>query len=67
MLITTGLSHWEGREDFYGVEMAWSHFDRSTNRRLIEKNGFSIIFEDLHPGNSPGDDDWHPIFLARGM
>ena len=67
MLITTGFSHWEGREDFYGVEMAWSHFDRETNCRLIEESGFSIIFEDLHRGNSPGDDDWHPIFLARGI
>lgn len=67
MLITTGSSDWEGREDFYGVEMAWSHFDREANRRLIEQSGFSIIFEDLHRGNSPGDDDWHPIFLARGI
>lgn len=65
MLVTMGRDDWEGEEGFYGVKMRWSHFDRDTNRRLIEENGFSIVFEDLHPGNSPGDDDWHPVFLAQ--
>ncbi len=65
MLITMGRSDWEGQEDFYGVNMEWSHFDRETNHRLIGESGFSIIFEDLHRGISPSDADRHPIFLSR--
>ena len=67
ILVTMGESDWEGEEDFLGVPMAWSHFDRSANRALIADCGFSILYEDLHPGNSSGDDDWHPIFLARAV
>ena len=65
LMITTGQNDWEGEEDFLGVQMAWSHFDGTTNRTLIEECGFSILFEDQHRDNSFGDDEWHPIFLAR--
>ena len=65
LLITTGGTDWEGQEDFLGVPMAWSHFDRAANRALIESAGFVILLEDRHSGNSCGDDDWHPIFLAQ--
>ena len=65
LLITTGQNDWEGEEDFLGVVMAWSHFDKRTNRALIENCGFSILLEDQHRGNSFGDDDWHPLFLAQ--
>ena len=67
ILVTMGEHDWEGQQDFLGVPMAWSHFDSATNRKLIEDSGFSVLFEDLHPGNSPGDDDIHPIFLARAI
>ncbi len=66
-LATMGNSDWEGEEEFLGVQMAWSHFDRSTNRTLIAEGGFSVLDEDLHPGNSPGGGDCHPIFLARAV
>lgn len=65
MLITTGSSAWEGEEDFLGVPMAWSHFDRAENRRLIADSGFAVVFEDVHEGNAFGDEESHPIFLAR--
>ena len=64
-LVTTGRSDWEGEQDFLGVRMTWSHFDTAANKDLIEDSGFTILFEDVHRGNSFGDDDWHPIFLAR--
>ena len=64
LLITMGRANWEGEEDFLGVQMAWSHFDRATNRTLIEDAGFTILWEDEHRGNSYGDDDWHPIIFA---
>lgn len=67
LLITTGQNEWEGEEEFLGVELAWSHFDKATNRDLIEQSGFSILYDDHHRGNSFGDDDWHPIFLARAV
>ena len=59
-----GRHDWEGEEDFLGERLAWSHFDRATNRVLIEDAGFAVLLEDRHPGNPPDDDDWHPIFLA---
>ncbi len=65
ILVTTGHSNWEGEEDFLGVRMHWSHFNQKANRALIEDCGFTVLFEDLHRGNSIGDDDRHPIFLAR--
>ena len=65
LLITTGRSDWEGEEDFLGVQMAWSHFDKETNRALLEDANFTVLLEDEHRGNSCGDDDWHPIFLAQ--
>lgn len=67
ILVTMGKSDWEGEADFLGAPMAWSHFGPATNRRIIEDSGFSILFEDIHPGNCPGDDDVHPIFLARAL
>ena len=65
LLLTTGRTDWEGEEDFLGARMAWSHFDRSTNRSLIEDAGFEIVSDDLHRGNAFADKNWHPIFLAR--
>ncbi len=65
LLITTGRTDWEGEDEFLGAQMAWSHFDKATNRGLIESYGFRIVWEDEHRGNSFGDNDWHPIFLAQ--
>lgn len=64
LLLTTGRTDWEGEEDFLGARMAWSHFDRATNRGLIEAAGFEVVSDDLHKGNAFADKDWHPIFLA---
>lgn len=65
LLITMGRSDWEGVEDFLGVEMSFSHFDREANRSLIEDSGFSILREDRHPDNLPGAAGFHPVSLAR--
>ncbi len=67
ILVTTGRSDWEGEEDFLGVQMLWSHFDEAANGELIRDSGFTVLFEGLHRGNSIGDNDWHPIFLARAV
>lgn len=65
LMLTTGRTDWEGEEQFLGAKMAWSHFDRDTNRGLIEAAGFEVVSDDLHKGNAFADKDWHPIFLAR--
>ena len=64
IMATMGNADWEGEEEFLGVQMAWSHFDRSASRALIEDADFFILMEDTHPGEFPGDDHGHPIFLA---
>jgi SAM-dependent methyltransferase len=35
------------RDDFFGVPMAWSHFDADTNRRLLVDAGFSLEIADV--------------------
>ena len=68
LLVTTGRSDWEGEEDFLGVPMQWSHFDRAANRQLIAGSGMEILFEDLHAGNPIDDKETrHPVFLARAV
>lgn len=66
LLTTTGRSNWEGEEDFLGVQMPYSQFDKAANRDLIEGSGFEILAEDVHQGiSTTRKDTWHPIFLAR--
>jgi hypothetical protein len=38
-----GLTDWEGTEEFYGIEMFWSHYSSEKNVEIIEKSGFKII------------------------
>ena len=44
ILMSTGLTSWEGVEDWYGVPMSWSHYDADTSLRLIKDTGFEIMF-----------------------
>ena len=67
LLITTGRIRWEGSEDFLGTEMSWSHFDGATYEDMLRECGFDIVLSDRHRGNTPDEDDWHPIFLARAV
>ncbi len=67
LLVTMGRDDWDGHEIFHGVPMCWSHYDRTASRGLVTEAGFSLFLEDLHRGNSQGDDDWHPVFLARAV
>jgi SAM-dependent methyltransferase len=51
------------QETYFGVPMAWSHFDAATNRRLIEAGGLQIEWAERVP------DGWGPashlFVLAR--
>lgn len=43
LLVTMGSSEWEGVEEFYGVNMFWSHCGREKNLEIIENAGFKIM------------------------
>ncbi len=45
LLINTGISESEGKNNFFGVPMFWSNFNPKTTLELVKKAGFSIIFE----------------------
>ncbi len=44
MLASVGASDWEAVEDYYGVDMFWSHFDPLTTQSLITEAGLDIGF-----------------------
>lgn len=44
MLASVGASEWEEVEEYYGVDMFWSHFDPTTTQSLITEAGFDIEF-----------------------
>lgn len=47
MLICLGSDEWEATDDYYGVEMFWSHYDPRRSLQLVENAGFRIIFQDI--------------------
>jgi hypothetical protein len=55
-------------EEFFGVEMYWSHYDRARYRDLLTEAGFEIIDEQTltHGYRDDGAPvEQHPLFLAR--
>jgi ubiquinone/menaquinone biosynthesis C-methylase UbiE len=44
MLASVGASEWEEVEEYYGVDMFWSHFDPTTTQSLITEAGFDVEF-----------------------
>jgi SAM-dependent methyltransferase len=62
LLVTMGVSDWVGSDDdFYGVTMHWSHYDAATNRDLVARAGFDIVFDEIDPSG----DERHLVILAR--
>lgn len=61
MLITIGSSEWEGIEEFYGVEMFWSHYSPVKSLQMIKDSGFQIIFDKHVESNG----EKHYWILAR--
>jgi len=42
-LATLGYEEWESCEEFCGVTMHWSHYDKDKNLQLVKQTGFEII------------------------
>ena len=60
-LVTMGSSEWEGIEDFYGVEMYFSHYGPEKNRDIIERAGFKIVLDEIDASGG----ERHQVVLAR--
>lgn len=61
ILVTMASSEWEGIEDFYGVEMYWSHYGPEKNREIIERAGFEVILDEIDTRGG----EKHQVILAR--
>ena len=61
ILVTMASSEWEGIEDFYGVEMYWSHYGPEKNREIIGRAGFEVILDEIDTGGG----EKHQVILAR--
>lgn len=44
ILVSIGSSDWEGTEEYYGVEMYWSHYAPERTATIIAECGFEVIF-----------------------
>ena len=52
MLLSVACGAWEEFDQFMGVDMFWSHFDRNKSHQLIREAGFDIVFgRDVETGS----------------
>ena len=61
ILVTMGSSEREGIEDFYGVEMYWSHYEPEKNLEIIRTAGFEVILNEVDASRK----DRHQVIMAR--
>ncbi|HSW97091.1 MAG TPA: class I SAM-dependent methyltransferase [Candidatus Saccharimonadales bacterium] len=61
LLITMGASEWEGKENFHGAEMFWSHYGAEKNSEMVEKAGFEIVLNEID--GSGGEK--HQVIIAK--
>lgn len=61
LLVTMGASEWEGKDNFHGTQMWWSHYDAEKNKEIIKEAGFEIIFDQIDKSGG----EKHLIILAK--
>jgi cyclopropane fatty-acyl-phospholipid synthase-like methyltransferase len=61
LLITMGSSAWQGNEQFFGVEMYWSHYGKETNVQIVQESGFEILLDEIDETGG----EKHQVILAR--
>lgn len=64
LMVCMGLGDYEGEEEYLGTKMYWSHYDRETNLRLLEKAGFQIMWE-KDWANPKDENDKHLFVLCK--
>lgn len=47
LLVSLGEDEWEGTGKYHETTMLWSHYDRKTSLRFLQKAGFYIIWNDV--------------------
>jgi cyclopropane fatty-acyl-phospholipid synthase-like methyltransferase len=62
-LVTMASSEWEGIEDFYGVDMYFSHYGTKKNRAIIETAGFEVLLDEIDTSGG----ERHQVILARKL
>jgi cyclopropane fatty-acyl-phospholipid synthase-like methyltransferase len=61
LLVTMGADEWEGREDFFGAPMWWSHYGAKKNRQTVESTGFDVISDEIDLSHG----ERHQVIFAR--
>ena len=51
------------REDFHGVEMYWSHFDRQKYQEIVNEVGFELIWDEVE--NLPNGEVFYNVILKK--
>lgn len=60
-LATLGSEDWVGSEEFYGVQMHWSHWGKEKNIELVKQAGFEIILAEIDESGG----EHHLVVLGR--
>ncbi len=60
-LTTLGTDDWEGSEEFHGVTMHWSQYNKDKNLELIKKAGFEIVKAEIDESGG----EHHFVVLAK--
>lgn len=63
ILITMGASEWEGKENFHGVEMYWSHYNEEKNKKIIQNSGFEILLSEIDTSGG----EKHQVIIAKKL
>jgi len=45
MLVSMGYDEWEATEEYYGVNMFWSHYNPEKSLQIVENAGFQTIWD----------------------
>jgi len=61
LLITMGATDWEGNEEFFGVQMHWSHYGKDKNSQMVREAGFELLVDEID--DSGGEE--HQVIMAR--
>lgn len=67
VLLTLGSEDWVSSHDdrFFGVKMYWSHYDKETSKRIVEKAGFRFVQSSIEGEEFHGQHEERLYLLAE--